>query len=82
MAILLDQFTYKSWILMLKSKKDFFNIFKLSFLRAKAYRSKLHYIQIDNGGEFISTVFQTFYKEQGTKIRYAALYIYKENDIA
>lgn len=38
-ALLLDEFTHKSWILILRYKKEMFDTFKLWLLRIKANRS-------------------------------------------
>lgn len=37
---------------------------------------------MDDGGKFISVKFRLFCKKQGITIRYAALYMHEENDIA
>ena len=62
-ALLLDEFTRKSWIILLRSKDKFFDIFKLWLPRAEAYRDKLNYLRTNSGREFISTALQSFCKE-------------------
>ena len=42
---------------MLRNKDEFFNVLKLYFLRAKADRSRLNYLQTDSGEDFISIAF-------------------------
>ena len=67
---------------MLRSKDEFFDVFKLWLPRAKAGRSRLDYLRTDGRGEFISVALQSFCQEPGIKIGYAAPYIYEENGIA
>ena len=81
-ALLLDEFTCKLWIILLKNKDKFFNTFKFWLPRAKVCGDKLNCLQTDGGGEFISIVLQSFCKERRIKIRYAAPYMHKENEIA
>ena len=81
-VLLLDEFTRKSWIILLRSKNEFFDTFKLWFPRIEACGDKLNCLQIDSRGEFISTTLQSFCKERGIKISYSALYIHEENGIA
>ena len=81
-ALLFDKFTHKSWILLLRSKNEFFDIFKLCLPRAEARGNKLDCLQTDGGREFISTALQSFSQERGIKIGYAAPYMHEENGIA
>lgn len=81
-GLLLDEFTSKSWILPLRSKDEFFDIFKLWLPRAEACEEKLRYLQIDGGGEFISAALKSFCKERNITIGYAAPYMHEENGIA
>ena len=80
--LLLDEFTCKSWIILLKSKNKFFDTFILWILRVEACGDKPNCLQTDSEREFISVAFQSFYKKRGIKIGYAAPYILKENKIA
>ena len=52
--LLLDEFTRKSLIILLRSKDEFFDAFKLWLLKAETCGNKLNCIQTDSGGEFIS----------------------------
>lgn len=81
-ALLLDEFTRKSWILLLRSKDEFFDVFKLWLPRAKTCGYKLDCLRSDDGGEFISAALQSFCQERGIKIGYAAPYMHDENGIA
>ena len=81
-ALLLNEFTRKLWVLMLRIKDEFFDVFKLYLPKAKAGGSRLDCLQIDSEGEFISVTLQSFCQERGIKIGYAASYMYEENDIA
>ena len=79
-SLLFDKFKQKSWILLLKSKYEFFDAFKLWFLRdEEASREKFGYLQTDSGGEFISTALKDFCKERSIIIAYTTSYIHKEN---
>lgn len=81
MALLSDEFTWKLWIFLLRSKNKFFDTFKLWLLREEANRSKLDYLQMDSRGEFISIAFQSFFQKRRTKIRYAVPYMHEDNGI-
>ena len=81
-ALLLNEFTRKSWIILLRSKDEFFDAFKLWLPRAEGCENKLDCLRTDGGGEFISAGFQSFCEERGIKIGYAAPYMHKENGIA
>ena len=56
-ALLLDEFTQKSYIILLRSKDEFFDVFKLWFLRVEVCENKLDCLQINGGEEFISIAF-------------------------
>ena len=81
-ALLLDEFNRKPWVLMLRSKDEFFNAFKLWLPRAEAGGSRFDCLRTDGGVEFISVALQSFCQERGTKIRYATLYMHETNAIA
>ena len=61
---------------------QFFDVFKFWIPRAEVCGNKLDCLQTDGGGEFISATLQSFCKERGIKIGYAAPYIHEENKIA
>ena len=81
-ALLLDEFTRKSWIILLRSKDKFFDTFKLWLPRAKACGNKLDCLKTDGGRKLISIALQSFCEEQEIKISYAATYMHEENGIA
>ena len=81
-GLLLDEFIRKSWILPLRSKNEFFDVFKLWLLRAEACGEKLRSLQTDVGGEFISATLKSFCKERSITIGYATPYMHEENEIA
>ena len=80
--LLLDEFTRKSWIILLKSKIEFFNAFKLWLPRAEVCRDKLNCLQTNGREEFINIAFQSFWKESKIKISYATPYMHIENGLA
>ena len=81
-GLLLDEFTRKSWIILLRSNDMFFNAFKVWLPRAEAYGNKFDCLWTDDGGEFISAALQSFYEKWGIKIGYAAPYMHEQNGIA
>ena len=81
-ALLLDKFTRKSWIILFWSKDEFFDTFKLWLPRTEAYGNKLDCLRTNGRGEFISAALQSFCEERGIKIGYAAPYMHEENGIA
>ena len=73
----------KSWILLLKSKNEFFNIFRLWFsCIEETSKEKVGCLQIDGEGKFISILLQDFCKERSLIISYVVPYINEENGIA
>ena len=80
-GLFLNEFTRKSWVLLLQSKDEFFNIFKFWLPRAEVYGEKLGYLQTDDRGKFISATLKNFCKERSLTIGYAAPYMHKENGI-
>ena len=81
-GLLLDEFTQKSWVLLLKSKYEFFDAFKLWLARAKACGEKFGCLQTDVRRGFISATLKRFCEDSDITIGYAALYIHKKNGIA
>ena len=77
-ALLLDEFTRKSWILLLRSKDKFFDAFKLWLPRAEARGNKLDCLQVNGRREFISAALQSFCQKRGIKIGHKALYMLKK----
>ena len=67
-ALLLDKFTRKSWIILLRSKNKFFDVFKLSLQRAEVCGNKLDYLWTDGEGEFISAALQSFVKNEESRL--------------
>ena len=66
---------------MLRSKDEFFDVFKLWLPRAESSGDKLGCLRADGGEEFISIVLKDFCNERGIDIGYTALYMYEENSI-
>ena len=62
-TLLLDEFTRKSWIILLRSKDEFFDTFKLWLSRVEVCRNKFDCLRTNGRGEFISTVLQRFCEE-------------------
>lgn len=82
-SLFLNEYTYKSWILLFQSKDKFYNIFKLWLpyvqeLNEKKFRS----LSSDGGEKSINVIIESFYNEKSITIGYTALYIHKENGIA
>ena len=80
--LLFDEFTQKSWMILLWNKDKFFDTFKLWLPKVEACGNKHDCLQTNGGGEFISIALQSFCEEQRIKIGYATLYIHEENEIA
>lgn len=82
-GLLLDKYTRKSWILLLRNKDEFFDIFKQWLFRAEFLsRKKLGCLWADNREEFISNALKFYCQKWRIKIGYIAPYMYKENKIA
>lgn len=81
-GLLLDEFTWKSWVLFLRNKDEFFDPFKLWLPCAKACEEKLKCLQTNGRGEFISAALKSFCEDRNITISYAAPYMHEENEIA
>ena len=81
-GLFLNEFIRKSWVLLLSSKDEFFDAFKLWLPRVGVYGEKIRCLKTDVRGEFISTAIKSFCKERSITIGYAAPYIHEENGIA
>lgn len=81
-SLFFDELIYKSWISLLQSKDEFFDIFKLWLPRTEICEEKLRCIQTDSRGEFISAALKNFCKKKSIIISYMAPYMYDENKIA
>lgn len=82
-AILLDATIQKSWVTYLQSKNEFVDTFQTSLPRVENQSCKsIKALYIDRREEFIFAKLKNFCKKKDIKIKYVALYIYKENCIA
>lgn len=81
MILLLDEYNQKSWILLLRLKDEFFDMFKLWLLWTKSNREKLDCLWTNSREEFIIIVVKKLCNERGVEIDYAVPYIHEENDI-
>ena len=82
-GLILDEFIQKSWILLLRSKDEFFDAFEHGLPRAESSSGeKLGCVRANGGGGFISTALKAFCEDRGMNIGYAAPYMHEENGLA
>lgn len=82
-AVLMYEHTRKTWTLYLQGKNDFMNAFRAWFPKVEVKSGcSMKVLQADGGREFILVKLQSFRKERGIAIRYAAPYVHKENELA
>lgn len=79
-TILMYKHICKLWILYLRGKDDFIDVFQVWLSRIKAKsRCLIKILWADGVWEFILVKLQLFCKKQGIAIKYVAPYIHKEN---
>lgn len=82
-GLLLDKYTQKSCVLLLRSKYEFFNTFKQWFFWAEAlFKGNLGCLRVDGRRKFINNMLKLYCQKRSIKIGYVTLYIYKENKMA
>ena len=82
-AILIDDWSRKSWILFLKTKDQFFDKFKMWKTQVENESgSKLVHLRIDGGGEFVSQTLRDYCADQGTSLEYSVPYTPEHNAIS
>ena len=82
-ALLLDEFTRKSWVLFIRSKDTFFDAFKPWLEKVEIEtQCKLECLRVDGGGEFISSALKKFCKSKGIIFGYVLPYTYNKNSLA
>lgn len=81
-AILMCEHTRKTWNLYLRGKDDFVDTFQAWLARVEAESScSMKILQADGWGEFISIKLKSFCEKRGIVIKYATLYVHKENGL-
>lgn len=79
----IDDYTRKTWIYFLLEKSETFYQFKL--FKASVEKEcglSIKCLRTDRGGEYKSTKFKVFYKEQGTKRQLTMAYTPQQNGVA
>lgn len=82
-AVLIDGKTRKSWVIFIRSKDEFVEIFQL-WLPEVENQSKctMQNLRAEGGREIISAKLKTFCEGKGIPIKYVAPYMHEENGIA
>lgn len=80
--LLVDDFSRKMWVYMLKSKGEAFKAFKKfkSWVETKT-EQKIKIFRTDRGGEFCSRIFTRFCEENGILRHYTAPYTPQQNRV-
>lgn len=82
-AILMCEYSQKTWILYLCTKDEFVDAFKIWLPCVETESNcKMGALQADGGEEFVSIKLKDFCKERGIQIRYATPYLHEENGLA
>ena len=64
--VIVDDFTKFCWVYMLKHKSDTFSTFQqFKVMAEKHYKSSIHFLRTDCGGEFTSNEFNSFCANSG-----------------
>lgn len=82
-AILICSKTRKSWVIFLRTKDKFVDVFQTWLPQVENQSQyKMQNLRADGGGEFISLKLKAFCEEKGISIKYAAPYMHEENGLA
>ena len=82
-SILMCEKTRKTWVLYFCLKDKFVDAFQIWLSRVEnKLKCTLKTLCADGGGEFISIKLRVFGKKRGIVLKYAALYMRKENGLA
>ena len=79
----IDDYTRRTWVYFLKEKSEAFEVFKrFKILVEKMTGFYIKALRSDRGGEYMSTVFMSYCKEQGVKRFLTAPYSPQQNGVA
>lgn len=82
-AILMCEYTRKTWTLYHRGKDNFVDAFQVWLPRVEVESGcPMKVLRADGGGEFISVKLRLFCEKQGIAIKYAAPYVHEENGLA
>ena len=82
-AILMCEYTQKTWTLYLQTKGKFVDVFQVWLPQVEAKSGcKMKTLQANRGGKFILTKLKKFCKKQRIIIKYATPYLHRENGLA
>lgn len=80
--LLVDDFSRKMWVYMMKAKGEAFEVFKkFKAMVENKMDSKIKTFRTDRGGEFCSSVFNKFCEEFGIDRHYTAPYTPQQNGV-
>jgi hypothetical protein len=81
--IKINDFTRKLWISFFKYKNNILDDFKTWIAAIEAeYESRISYLRIDRGKEFISNILIREYSKRGITIEYSVLYTPEHNGVS
>lgn len=81
-ALILNEYTQKSWILLLRSKNKFFGMFQLWLIQVESSRDKFNCVGTDRTRDFTCIGLKNFCNKRRIEIGYLIPYIHGENSIA
>ena len=82
-AILICEYTRKTWTLYLQRKNNFIDAFQAWLPQVEAESGcSMKILRTDGRGELISHKLRTFCEKRGILIKYVAPYVHKENRLA
>lgn len=80
--IFIDDFSRMNWVYFLKQKSETFKKFKtFCQLVENEVKEKIITLRIDNGGEFTSNEFKTYYRDNGIKRKLTSVYTPHKNGV-
>lgn len=80
--LLVDDFSRKMWVYMLKTKGEAFEAFKkFKVMVENKMEHKIKTFRTDRGGKFCSSVFNEFYEKSGITRHYTAPYTPQQNGV-
>jgi hypothetical protein len=77
--LLVDDATHYMWLKLITSKSDV--VVAIKVVTELEVRCPLRVLRTDNGGEFTSTEFATYYANEGIQRHFSAPYTPQHNDV-
>ncbi|GKB97018.1 retrovirus-related pol polyprotein from transposon TNT 1-94 [Tanacetum coccineum] len=80
---IIDDYSRRCWVYLIKKKSDVFEVFKVYKARVELDSGKkIKCLRTDNGGEYTGDEFDTFCRKEGIKRQFTTAYTPQQNGVA